>query len=223
VGGSSYNPPRKKAVWKSRGGSAGVLDGILRMNPRTYAIALTAIVCVLFLVLVIYLGREFGGVIDNKPAANVSPVYTESTTSTSIQPLESPKNDDQSQITTLSEQTTSTTLVKQDEPSVLTMIANSANFVLAPKAEGNEEILSSTTAQTTHGNCIDSDGGINTKQAGYVTYKGGVSSDYCEGEIIHEYYCHEGEENVLKIVCGYGCESARCNNEPDTPASSTSA
>lgn len=67
-------------------------------------------------------------------------------------------------------------------------------------------------------NCEDSDG-INYYEKGECTdeyYKEGVR-DYCEnGNILHEYYCKEGEQSECvkkRHECEHGCENGACRRE----------
>jgi hypothetical protein len=73
--------------------------------------------------------------------------------------------------------------------------------------------------------CWDSDGGDEIFQVGRAEDgKGGTGIDYCEGNVLTEYYCNQVEEVASrKIECpmGYVCHRGDCKERPDVASTST--
>jgi hypothetical protein len=66
-------------------------------------------------------------------------------------------------------------------------------------------------------NCTESDGGIESKKAGSVTFDE-TYSDYCLNEsYLLEYACVDNEPANASIFCENGCDSGACNEPPPPP------
>lgn len=80
-------------------------------------------------------------------------------------------------------------------------------------------LTTNVTAQDDFGQaCIDSDGGIDYYTAGYVeTGTDKIFEDYCDVEVLHEFYCEDPENPASltqeKYICPEGCFEGECITE----------
>ena len=60
--------------------------------------------------------------------------------------------------------------------------------------------------------CEDSDGGIFYGTFGETTAssEGVMSSDFCEGNLLNEYYCNGAEKKLIQVECVNGCSNGAC-------------
>jgi len=100
---------------------------------------------------------------------------------------------------------TTSTLPSTSTTSTVT-VSSSSSLTLASTTTS---VVTSTTPV-----CRDTDGGTNYNIHGTVIHADGtVRNDLCEGDMLKEYFCKDGEINSVYYNCRYGCIDGRCRQE----------